>query len=136
MDSTSDITLPTVNTSGYMGMDFLNAVRNTSDNYNKMRSCTLAPDKPFSGKISISSTVSSVIYYNRMIMNNDNNSNTIMEPINLLQLLYVTPERKNIQVSMAADPNNNIMNQHVPIEGMTFNSPQQHVPLERLALDD
>jgi len=46
MDSTSDMTLPTVNAPGYMGMDFLNAVRNTSDNYNKVRDRTLAPDKP------------------------------------------------------------------------------------------
>jgi len=135
-DSTSDMTLPTMNTSGYMGMDFLNAVRNTSDNYNEVRGCTLAPDKPSSRETSISFTVSLVAYHDRMTMNNDNDSNAIIEPINSPQLLYVTPGKKNIQVSMVADPTNNTMNQCIPIEGITFNSSQQYIPPERLALDN
>ena len=136
MDSTSDMILPTMNTPSYMGMDFLNAIRNTSDNYNKVRGHTLASDKPSSRETSISSTVSLVTYHNRMTMNNDNNGDAIMEPINSLQLSYVTSEGKNNQVSMAADSTNNIMNQCVLIEDMTSNTPQQCVPLEELALDN
>ena len=36
-DSTTYMTLPTVSASVYIGMDFDNAVRNSSDNYNKVR---------------------------------------------------------------------------------------------------
>ena len=81
-DSTSDMTLPTVNTPGYMGIDFLNAVRNSSDNYNEIRGYILASDKPSSRETSIFSIVSSVIYYNGIIMNNDNDGDAIIEPIN------------------------------------------------------
>jgi len=123
MDSTSDMTLSTVNAPGYTEMDFLNAVRNTSNNYNEVRGCTLAPNKPSSRETSISSTISLVAYHNRMTMNNDNDSDAIIEPINSPQLLYATPEGKNNQVSMVADSTNNMMNQCVPIEGITSNTP-------------
>ena len=81
-DSTSDMTLPTVNAPGYMGIDFLNAVRNSSDKYNEIRGHILASNKPSSRETSIFSTVSSVIYHNRIIMNNDNDGDAIIEPIN------------------------------------------------------
>jgi len=81
MDSTSDMTLPTVNAPDYIGMDFLNAVRNTSNNYNKVRDHTLAPDKPSFKETSISSTVLLVTYHDRMTMNNDNDSNAIVKII-------------------------------------------------------
>jgi len=135
-DFTLDMTLPTMNASGYIGMDFLNAVRNTSDNYDEVKDHTLAPDKPPSRETSISSTVSLVTYHNGMMINSDNDGNAIIEPTNSPQLSYMILGEKNNQVSIVADPTNNRINQCVLIEGMTFNTPQQHVPPEGLALDN
>jgi len=80
-DSTLDMTLPTMNASGFMEMNFLNAIRNTSNNYNEIRDRTLASDKLSFREISISFTVLSIAYHDRMMMNNDNDGNTIMKPI-------------------------------------------------------
>ena len=120
--------LPTMNASTYMGMDFENVVRNTSDNYDEVRGWTTTPNKQSSRASSMSSTVSSVIYHERMEMNNDNDGDAIMEPINMPQLSYVTPRGQDNQVSMVADSNNNTMNQRVSIEGPALNSSSTSSP--------
>jgi len=60
--STTNMTLPTMNISTYTGMDFANAIRNTSDNYGEVRGRTSTPDKHSSRDSLVSSTVSSVAY--------------------------------------------------------------------------
>jgi len=62
MTSTTNMTLPTVNVSTYMGMDFANAIRNTSDNYNEVRGRTSTSNKYSFKDSSMFSTVSSVAY--------------------------------------------------------------------------
>ena len=57
-----------------------------------------------------------------MMMNNDNNGDMIMEPINMPQLSYVTPGGQNNQVSMVADLNNNMTNQHISFKGPILNN--------------
>ena len=103
-------------------MDFENLFRNTSDNYNEVKGQTSSPNKLSSRTSSMSSTVSSVIYYKRMEINNYLKGNIKIEPINCTQLLYATPKRQVNQVSMVADPNSNIIDQYVPIEGPVLNS--------------
>ena len=120
--------LPTVNTSAHMGIDLFNAVRNSSDNYDEVRDCTLTHDKPSSRETSISSTVLSVAYHNRMTINNDNDGDTIIEPINMPQLSYVILWRQNNQVSMAANPNNNTINQHALIKDPALNNSISSIP--------
>ena len=90
MDTTTAMNLPTMNTSAYIGMDLFNVVRNSPNNYNEVRGCTLTHGKPSSREISMSSIILLVTYHDRMMMNNDNDSDTIMEPINMPQLSYVT----------------------------------------------
>jgi len=62
MTSTTNMTLPTVNASTYMGMDFANIIRNTSDNYNKMRGRMFTPNKHSFKDFSIFSTILLVAY--------------------------------------------------------------------------
>ena len=62
MISTTNMTLPTMNVSTYMGIDFANTIRNTSDNYDEMRSRISTSNKHFSSDSLVSSTVSSVVY--------------------------------------------------------------------------
>jgi len=62
MISTTNMTLPTMNVSTYMGIDFANTIRNTSDNYDEMRSRISTSNKHFSSNSLVSSTVSSVVY--------------------------------------------------------------------------
>jgi len=121
-DSTTAMNLPTMNASAYTGMNLFNVVGNSPDNYDEVRSRTLTHDKLSSRETLMSSTVSLVVYHDRMMMNNENNSNIIMEPINMPQLLYVTPKGQNNQVSMSANPNNNMMNQYVLIKGPALNN--------------
>jgi len=122
MDTTIAMNLPTMNTSAYIGMDLFNVVRNSPNNYNEMRGHTLTHGKPSFREISIFSTILLVTYHDRMMMNNDNDSDTIMEPINMPQLSYVTLGGQNNQVSIAADLNNNITNQYVSIKGSALNN--------------
>jgi len=62
MISTTNMTLPTMNVSTYMGIDFANTIRNTSDNYDEMRSRISTSNKHFSSDSLVSSTVSLVVY--------------------------------------------------------------------------
>ena len=70
----------------------------------------------------MSSTVSSVIYYEKMEINNDLKGDIEMEPINYSYLLYAILVEQANQVSTAADPNNNTLDQHVPIDGPALNT--------------
>ena len=101
-------------------MDFL--FRNISDNYNKMRKSRISsPNLQFSKTFSMSSTKLLVIYYKRMEMNNNLENNIEIELINSSQLLYVISKGQVNQVSTVANSNNNIKDQHVPIEGPVLN---------------
>jgi len=134
-----------MNISAHMGMDLFNVVNNSPDNYNEVKDCTLTYNKPFFREISMFSTVLLVAYHDRITINNDNDGNAIMEPINIPQLLYVIPEGQNNQVSMVADPNNNMINQYVLIKGLAPNNSKLwnsnfhpvllHGSLEHLASD-
>ena len=79
--------LLTMASSTYMGMDIL--LRNTSDNYDKVRDRTSSPKLQSSRASSMSSTKSLVVYHERMEYNNSLN-----EDINMgddsPQLSYVT----------------------------------------------
>jgi len=120
------MTLPTVTVPTNMEMDIKNTFRNTSDNYDKMRGQTSTSSKQSSKISSISSTVSLVIYYKRIEINNNLENDIDMEPIKMTQLLYIIPRGQVNQVSTAADSNNNMINQCVLIKGLPLNS---QVPL-------
>ena len=88
MISTTNITLLTMNISTYIRMDFANTIRNTSDNYNEMRSKISTSDKYSSRDSSVSSTVLLVAYSKWMEINNNINDDTIIDAANLPQLSY------------------------------------------------
>ena len=119
---TPTITLPTVTVPTNMEIDFENTFRNTSDNYDKMRGRMSTPSKQSSRVFSISSTISLVIYYKRMDINNNLENDINMEPIEMTQLLYAIPREQVNQVSTAVDSNNNMINQCVLIKGLALNS--------------
>jgi len=75
--------LPTMNASAHIGIDSFNTVGNSPDNYNEVRNHTLIHDKPSSKETLMFSTVSLVAYHDRMTMNNDNDGDVIIEPINM-----------------------------------------------------
>ena len=56
-----------------------------------------------------------------MEMNNNLENNIEIELINSSQLLYVISKGQVNQVSTVANSNNNIKDQHVPIEGPVLN---------------
>ena len=120
--TTPTITLPTVTVPTNMEIDFENTFRNTSDNYDKMRGRMSTPSKQSSRVFSISSTISLVIYYKRMDINNNLENDINMEPIEMTQLLYAIPREQVNQVSTAVDSNNNMINQCVLIKGLALNS--------------
>ena len=70
----------------------------------------------------MSSTVSSVIYHERMEINNVLKDDVIMEPIDCSHLLYIILVGQVNQVSIVADLNNNMLDQHVSINGPVFNT--------------
>ena len=119
---TPTITLPTVTVPTNMEIDFENTFRNTSDNYDKMRGRMSTPSKQSSRVFSISSTISLVIYYKRMDINNNLENDINMEPIEITQLLYAIPREQVNQVSTVVDSNNNMINQCVLIKGLALNS--------------
>ena len=84
------MTLLTVNTSTYMEMDFENAIRNTSDNYDEVRDRTSTSNKHSSRDFLVFLTVSLVAYSKWMEMNNDIDGNVIMDAANSPQLSYTT----------------------------------------------
>ena len=120
--TTPTITLPTVTVPTNMEIDFENTFRNTSDNYDKMRGRMSTPSKQSSRVFSMSSTISLVIYYKRMDINNNLENDINMEPIEMTQLLYAIPREQVNQVSTAVDSNNNMINQCVLIKGLALNS--------------
>ena len=92
MNSTTNMTLPTVNVSAYTRIDFSNTVRNTSDNYEKMRDRTSTPNKHSSRDSLMSSTILLVVYSKQMEINNDIDSDVIIDAANSPQLSYAIPK--------------------------------------------
>lgn len=88
------ITLPTMSAFVNIGIDFTNTIRNSSDNYDKVRDHMSTPNKQSSREFSISSTISSVTYHDRVMTNNDKDSDTIIELIDIFQLSYMTIEKQ------------------------------------------
>jgi len=79
-----------------MGIDFLTGP--TPDNYNEIRDRTLSTNKSISRDTLMSSTKSSVIYHERMTLNNlkDNNN-----PIDTFpKLSYKTEQKKTFCISI------------------------------------
>jgi len=101
-------------------MNFINLARNTFDNYNEMRGRTSSPNKLAFGDSSMSSTVLSVIYHKRMEMNNKIEID--IELRDCSQLLYTILVRQVNQISMVVNPNNNMLDQCVLIEGPVLNT--------------
>ena len=97
------------------------------DNYNKMRNKTSLPKAQVFRDSSMSFTKFSVVYYERIKYNNTINKNIDMDEDSPI-LFYETSQEKVIQVSKAADPNNNILNKHVNINWPTTNI--QYAPTE------
>ena len=120
--STTNMTLLTVNTSTYMEMDFENAIRNTSNNYDEVRDRTSTSNKHSSRDSLVSLTVSSVAYSKWMEMNNNIDGDVIMDAANSPQLSYTTLKEQNNHVSKAADLKNNTMEQCVLIKGLALNA--------------
>jgi len=82
-----------------MGMDFLTGP--TSDNYNEIRGRTLSTNKSIFRDISISSTKSSVIYYERMILNNLKDDDDPMDASP--ELSYKIEQEKTFYISKVAN---------------------------------
>jgi len=85
-----------------MGIDFPTGP--TPDNYNEVRGRTLSTNKSISSDISISSTKSSVIYHERMILNNSKDDDDPMDTS--LALSHRTVQKKVFYISKAADQQN------------------------------
>ena len=88
---------------------------NIPDNYNKMRDRISLPKVQFSRESSMSSTKSSVAYYEKIELNNAINKDVDMVN-DFLALSYEISQKKAIQVSMAADSNTNTLNKYIIIE--------------------
>ena len=73
--------IPTMTLPTNTGMDFENLFRNNSNNYNEVRSQISSPNKQSSRASLISLTVSLVIYYKRIEMNNNLEDDIEIEPI-------------------------------------------------------
>ena len=113
MHSQQTIDLPTVTSSTNMRMDILS--RNFSDNYDEVRGRTSSPKPQLSRTSLMFLTKSLVLYHKRMKLNNHLNEDINMKD-DSPQLSYAIPKEQANQVSIAADPNNNMLNKHVPIE--------------------
>ena len=94
--------------------------KNISDNYDEVRGRTTSPNLQSSRASSISK--SSVTYHVRIENNNDLEDDVDMEPIDNSQLLYVILMEWDNQVSTVANPNSNMIQQHVPIDYSALNS--------------
>ena len=109
-----------MSSSANMGMDL--SFRNISDNYDEVRDRTAFPNLQSFKASSISSSKSLVAYHVRMENNNNLEDNVNMKPIDNFQLSYVIPMEQDNQVSTAANPNSNTIQQHVLIDCLALNS--------------
>ena len=98
--------LPTVFLSNYTGMDKFFA-ESSPDNYNEVRGRTFSPNIQVSRKLLVSSTKSLVAYHKRIEHNNAMIKDIYMNNVSS-KLSYKTTQEKAIQVSKAADTNNNV----------------------------
>jgi len=81
-----------------MGMDFPTGP--IPDNYDEVRDRNLSTNRSISRDVSMFSTKSSVVYHERMVLNNLNDNN---EPINLTPTLsYKTEQERALHFSKAA----------------------------------
>ena len=58
-----------------------------------------------------------------MEINNNIDGDAIVDAADLPQLSYTTPKEQNNHVSKAADPKDNMMEQHFSIKGPVLNAP-------------
>jgi len=66
----------------------MNVDKYSIDNYDNMRKRKSSPSNISSRNVSVISNVSSVVYYDRMIINNDLFKQEQVEPIDNFQVLY------------------------------------------------
>ena len=94
MDFSQTSSLPTVFPNN-MGMDF--STEPTPDNYDEMRGRTLSTNKSISSDTSMSLTKSSVIYHERMTLNNSKDDDNPMDASP--ELSYETEQEKAFHIS-------------------------------------
>ena len=120
MHSQQAFNLPTVSLPTNTGIDIL--LGNISDNYDKMRDRIFSLKTQIFRALSLFLTKSSIIYHERIELNNTMNVNINIEN-NFPRLSYETSQKKTIRVSMATDPNRNTLNKCVIIECPTLSPP-------------
>ena len=98
MDFSQASSLPTMFPNN-MGMDFPTGP--IPDNYNEVRGRTLSTNKSISRDTSMSSTKSSVLYHERIILNNLKDDDDPMDASP--KLSYETEQKKAFCISKAAD---------------------------------
>ena len=98
MDFSQTSSLPTMFPNN-MGMDF--STGPTPDNYDEMRGRTLSTNKSISSDTSMSLTKSSVIYHERMTLNNSKDDDNPMDASP--ELSYETEQEKVFHISKVAD---------------------------------
>ena len=128
--------LSTVLSSINTGMNILTEI--ISDNYDKMRGRTSSSKIQVSRKSSMSSTKFSIAYHKKMELNNTINENVKIDDDSPI-LSYEISQEKAIQVSIAANPNNNTLNKYIMIKCPTSNFscvPVKHPNLVFLYGDD
>ena len=121
---TQDSILPTMYQANNTGMDILKEL--SPDNYDKMRGRMLSCISNIFRDISMSSTISSKTYHERMawknamVVNNEHNNKDVSP-----KLFHETSQEKVIYLSAAAEKQANTL----PIGGnLIYNSNSQHVP--------
>ena len=103
MTPVQSFTLLTVFQANNIGMDILKGF--SPDNYDKVRVKSLLANTNISGDSSISSTISFVVYHEKMECNNTMNINNFSP-----ELSYETSQEKALQVSKVAEHPTNMRN--------------------------
>jgi len=120
--STLTFELPTVSFTNNTEIDLPS--ESYPDNYDKVRGRILFTNKNTSRDLSMSSTISSVVYHERIANNNDMNNNIDINN-NSSTLSYEDEQEKALQVSKAAEHLTNTR-----LQGDSLNTPiptSQHV---------
>jgi len=110
--------LPTVSSTSNSGMDL--SLEPYPNNYDEVRGRNSFTNKITSRDSSMSSSMSSVTYHERMAMNNVMNVNKVMND-NSPTLSYEDEQEKALQVSKVAEQQSNIR-----LQGNSLNAPKSN----------
>lgn len=98
------------------------------DSYNDIKERKSSPSKVSSGSTSISSSVSSQSYHERMVFNNNLPNKEVVEPVNSFQLFYKDKSEEINTVSKTTDHKSTGRQQYTSNKILTLNtSIAQHV---------